>query len=300
MRGNSFSYLLKQGFKNIYVNRLMSLASIGVLTACFLLIGGAVLFSLNINSLMGYVESQNRIVAFVENNLPEEQMQQIDETIRGMDNLGEIEFFSEEQAMEEQREDLGDAAVLLDGLDEDTFPPSYRMTVQDLTQLDQTVAELESIEGVYRVNAYNDVAETLTSIKNMVSVAGIAVVLILAVVSIMIIANTIKVTVFNRRKEINIMKYVGATDGFIRVPFLVEGTILGVISALISFGLLWWGYGFVVDWISSNSSPWISMAQTCLVPFVQVAPWLVGGFLLGGILIGVLGSVIFVRRYLKV
>ena len=300
MKGSSFSYLLKQGFKNIYVNRLMSLASIGVLTACFLLIGGSVLFSLNVNSIMGYVESQNRIVAFVENNLPQEQMDSIDQTIRSMDNLGEIEFVSEEEAMEEQREELGDAAVLLDGLDEDTFPPSYRIKVNDLSKLSETVSQLEAIDGVYRVNAYNDVAETLTSIKNMVAVAGLAVVLILMAVSIMIIANTIKVTVFNRRKEINIMKYVGATDGFIRVPFLVEGTILGIISALISFGLLWWGYSFVMGWIGENSSPWISMAQTSLVPFVQVAPYLIGGFLVGGMLIGALGSIVFVRRYLKV
>ena len=159
---------------------------------------------------------------------------------------------------------------------------------------------LESISGVSAVRAPDAVAEAFSSIKRAVSVSGMFIVAILIVVSLVIIANTIKVTVFNRRKEINIMKYVGATDAFIRLPFFVEGFLLGLLSALLAFGLLWVGYNYVLDAVSLNPSAFIQSAYQNTIPFEEVALELLAWFAGGGIGIGVFGSMFFVNRYLKV
>ena len=151
-----------------------------------------------------------------------------------------------------------------------------------------------------QVNAPTNVAETVTGIKNAVYVCGSAVVLILLAVTLIIIANTIKVTVFNRRKEINIMKYVGATDTFIRMPFVVEGILLGVISAAIAYLLLWGGYTYLIGYIQESTTTSFAAFFRNLVPFTDVARELLISFVIGGVGVGVVGSMIFVRKHLKV
>lgn len=302
MKGSSFGYLLKEGAKNIYVNRLMSFASIGTLVACMLLIGSSLLLSMNVNRIVGYVEKQNEVVAFIKDDVTDEELLDIDAQLALIDNIYDTMYLDKEAVLKEQQALLGEAALLLDGLegDENPYPPTYRMRVEDLSQLSATVMKVEAIEGVLDVVAPDGVAEVVTSLKRAVSVSGVLIVGILLLVSLVIIGNTIKVTVFNRRKEINIMKYVGATDAFIRLPFFVEGFLLGTISALSAFGLLWLGYDYVMQMISLNQSTWIMQAYQNMIPFQEVAVELLCWFAGGGIGIGVLGSMFFVNKYLKV
>ena len=301
MRGSSFGYLLREGAKNIYANRLMSFASIGTLVACMLLIGGSLLFSMNINRAVGYVEQQNEVEVELDDGLSEEQIHEVDKEIALIDNVYERKFVSKDALMEELKAQSEDLAALLDGLEEDNpLYDSYRLKVKDLSRLSSTVLKLESLEGISAVRAPDMVGEIMTNVKRAVSSAGYFIVAILLVVSLVIMGNTIKVTVFNRRKEINIMKYVGATDAFIRLPFFVEGFLLGLLSALISFGLLWVGYNYILDVIAQNPSTWMTQVYSNIIPFNEIAVRMLVWFLGGGVFIGVFGSMFFVNKYLKV
>ena len=284
---NSFGYLVKEGLRNIRANRQMSVASIGVLIACMVLIGGALLLSLNINSLMGYVESFNEVVVWIDDDLGSAGIEVLKEQIDALPNIASKQYISKEDALKELSDTLGSQSFL-EGFeqyaDENPLPASFRLKVNSLENLPETVKTLEGLSGVESVESSNEVAT----------------VAILMVVSIIIIANTVRVTIFNRRREINIMKYVGATNAFIRFPFLVEGMVIGLISALIAFGLLWVGTHFLYQWVGQSASGWLQLAYQSLIPFVSIAPQMLLGFVGAGVLFGVAGSFIFVGKYLKV
>ena len=301
MKGSSFSYLIKEGARNIWVNRMMSLASIGILVSCMLLIGSAILLSINLNGMVSYVENQNEMVAFLEDSADDITVSAVEAALNSNDNVDSFAFVSREEALERYSEIVPDS--LLENLEQDkeeVFPLSFRITLKDLSLIDETTAQIESIPGIMRVNAPTNVAETVTGIKRAVYICGSGIVIILLAVTLIIIANTIKVTVFNRRKEINIMKFVGATDRFIRMPFVVEGILLGVISACIAYLLLWGGYTYLMNYVQTQASATLSAFLKNLVPFSQVAKQLLASFAVGGIAIGVFGSMIFVRKHLKV
>ena len=301
MQASSFSYLIKEGARNILVNRMMSLASIGILVSCMLLIGSAILLSINLNGMVSYVENQNEMVAFLEDSADDVTVSAVEAALNSNDNVDSFAFVSREEALERYSEIVPDS--LLENLEQDkeeVFPLSFRITLKDLSLIDETTAQIESIPGIMRVNAPTNVAETVTGIKRAVYICGSGIVIILLAVTLIIIANTIKVTVFNRRKEINIMKFVGATDRFIRMPFVVEGILLGVISACIAYLLLWGGYTYLINYVQTQASATLSAFLKNLVPFSQVAKQLLASFAVGGIAIGVFGSMIFVRKHLKV
>jgi len=301
MHGSSFGYLLKEGARNIYANRLMSLASIGVLIACLLLIGTSVLFTLNVNSLVGYVESQNEVVIFLADGAESDLIDEIDLQLQAIDNIEDVVFISKEQGLEEWIDSMDNSTGLFDGLYSDNIlPNSFRIKIKDLSIIDQTIDEINLINGVDSVSAPIEVAQTVTSLKRAVNTAGSGMVILLVIVASVIIANTIKITVFNRRKEISIMKFVGATDTFIRLPFVVEGFLLGLISAILSFGLLWGAYELLINWLSQNTAGWFTAAIGHMIVFGEIALPLFGAFAAAGIGIGTLGSMLFVRRYLKV
>lgn len=299
MRGSSFGYLLKEGSKNVWVNRLMSLASIGVLTACMLLIGAAVLMSVNMNSVVGYVEDQNEVVIVLHDDMNQDEIDTFDAELSQLGNIGEITFVSKEEAFQTEKEKLGEAGALLRE-DDNFYPNTYRIKVDDLSVLAGTVEELQALDGVDSVKAPTDIAETITSVKKLVITLGMGIVILLIGVTLIIIANTIKITVFNRRREIGIMKYVGATDLFIKFPFMVEGLILGLVSAILAYFILWGGYNYMMAWLVENPSSWIQSVNGSIMPFGEIGLKLFSGFAAGGIGLGVIGSMIFVRNYLKV
>lgn len=298
---NSFCYLVKQGFKNLWNNRLMSLASIGVLISCMLLIGAAALLAVNVSNVVDIVEDQSEAIVYLNDDIADEAVEEIRKNIISTGKVATIEFISKENALLSMMESLGDDGILFDAYAEDNnLPDSFRVTFHDVSSLGETVAQIESFEGVLSVSALTDVAEVITGVKKMAYVGGAIIIGLLITVSLMIIGNTIKITVFSRRREVNIMKYVGATNGFIRLPFIVEGVSLGVISGVISYGIIYFAYDYLVKWVSSQSATWFSQIISDLVPFTVLSDYLLIGFIGGGAFIGLFGCIAFIGKHLKV
>ena len=302
MRASSFRYLLKEGLRNMWRNRVMSLTSIGVLTTCLLIVGAAFLLTVNVNSMVKYVEGQSEMCVYMKEGLTEEDLTQAEEAIRAVPNVKEVTFISKEEGLENTKESFGDDGYLLEGYEgeDNPIPDSFVVKVNEIDQTRDTQKALQEIAGVDVVNASGEVADTLSYVQNTVVTLGTVVIIALAVISLVIISNTIRATIFTRRKEINIMKFVGATNSFIRVPFVVEGFMLGFLSALISFLIIWGAYSYLIGAFSTDVSYWLQSAFESVVPFKQVALPL-GGFFAGtGIVLGVMGSLISIRNHVKV
>lgn len=298
---NSFFYLVKQGFKNLWNNRLMSLASIGVLVSCMLLIGAAALLAVNVSSVVDELEDQSEAIVYLDDNTTDDDQTRIRKAIIATGKISTIELIRKDQALSEMMSAMGDEGLLFEAYKEDNnLPDSYRITFDDVSDLESTVAAIENIDGVLSVSAMTEVANVITGLKKMAYVGGVIIIGLLIAVSLMIVGNTIKITVFSRRREVNIMKYVGATNGFIRLPFIVEGMSLGVISGAISYGLIYFGYDYFTKWVLSQKSEWFSMLVSGIVPFAAISHYLLLGFLGGGAIIGIFGCVTFIGRHLKV
>lgn len=298
---NSFFYLVKQGFKNLWNNRLMSLASIGVLVSCMLLIGAAALLAVNVSSVVDELEDQSEAIVYLDDNTTEDDQARIRKAIIATGKIATVEFVPKGEALSQMMSAMGDEGLLFEAYKEDNnLPDSYRITFDDVSDLESTVAAIENIDGVLSVSAMTEVANVIIGLKKMAYVGGVIIIGLLIAVSLMIVGNTIKITVFSRRREVNIMKYVGATNGFIRLPFIVEGMSLGVISGAISYGLIYFGYDYFTKWVLSQKSEWFSMLVSGIVPFTAISHQLLIGFLGGGALIGIFGCITFIGRHLKV
>ena len=301
MKWSSFQYLTKQGLHNLRANRLMSLASIGVLTACLLLTGIAGLFSANVNSLVEYLGDQNETVVYLDQGLSDEELASVDQTLRSMPGLAAVTYVSQEEVLETYKGYMSEYADLFNDFEEDNpFHANYRVVLENLNQLDEMIAQLEQIDGVYSVSAPTQLSSVFLTIQRAVTYAGWALVAVLALVSVVVISNTIRLTVFARRKEINIMKYVGATNGFIRWPFFVEGTSVGLISGLLAAGLVIGAYALVVNRVGAMSGFWGPILGSCLLSVGQVWPAVLGAVLIFGVVIGSIGTATSIRKYLEV
>lgn len=301
MNIGNLKYLLKEGVRNLWTNRLMTLASIGVLTACLMMIGFAMLFSDNVNNIVGYIEEQNEMVVFLEKENTEEENLALKKQIEGMSDVSKIDYITKEKAWEIQKDKLGDAAALLEENGDNPYYAYFVVREKDLSKVDATSAAIGALDGVQQVNSSNGFANTIVQLRQMVNFFGGAVIIALVLVSLVILANTIRAAVFSRRKEINIMKYVGATNGFIRLPFMVEGIVLGAISALLAFLLVWLGYCLLVNTLTGDATvSFIANALQNLLPFREVSLKLCLLFFGAGIVTGMLGSVMSIRSHLKV
>ena len=293
-RLSSLGYLLKEGVKNIWSNRTMSFASVGVLVSCLLLTGAAVLFSMNVDVAMKSLEGNNSTTVYLQEGLPTLTSLRVGQEIKQLDNIEECEFVSKQDAVQNMLDMLGDDGTVLEGLlgDENFLPDAFRISMKDLNLYDETAAQIEAINGVDEIIDYSDIAEQLTSLDNLVTSVGFWIVLILSLVSLFIISNTIRVTMFSRRLEISIMKSVGATNWFVRVPFIVEGVIIGLLSGGVATGLLVLVYNKLVS----------SIASIPLFSPVDIGPitWRITLiFMLAGALFGALGGLITLGKYLK-
>ena len=219
----------------------------------------------------------------------------------GTGNIESYQYISKEDALKETKEEFGPDSALLDGLEEDNpLPASYRIKLQNLDYMYDTVSTFQNAPGVETVSYPQDVAETIVSLKNMVSIFGIAIIAVFVAVSLVIISNTIRLTVFARRREINIMKYVGATNGFIRLPFVVEGMFIGLLAAFIAYFAVWGGYQGIMNMIMGTTSQFLQSMADSLIPFGEIWYWVLAGFALTGMGTGALGSVLSIRKHLKV
>ena len=302
MNWSSFKYLAHQGLHSMVKNRLMSVASIGVLTVCLLITGVAGLFTLNVGSLMDYLGSQNETVVYLKEDLTEEGLAAVDSALRSISGLREVTYVSKEEALERMKESMGDSAYLFDVFEgsENPFLANYRVVLDDVSDLPEIQPQLEAIEGVESVGAPMQLSQMFTSVHKGVSLVCVILVAVLGFVSVVVISNTIRLTVFARRKEINIMKYVGATNGFIRLPFFVEGITVGLIAGLISTALVLGGYQLLLIYAVKLPGFWGTLLGGTLLPLDKVWYLVLGGFLAFGMLIGSIGTASSIRKYLKV
>jgi len=302
MRLHNIGYLIKEGFKNVARNRLMSFACIGVLVACMLLIGGATMISLNVNAMVDFVEDQYEFVVILEDWMSPSDIEAMNLMLAGMDNIAEFEFISRHESLEEMIYNAGEDGWLYEEMrgDENPLADIYEVSVVDIAYLSNTVARIQAIDWVERVNYAGEISDIMVAVRTAVTFSGMVIVGILIAVSLVIITNNIKLTVFARRKEISIMKYVGATDAFIRMPFLVEGIIIGLSSAIIAFLILGFGYTYMIGWISEQFGGVALPLFERAVDFWLIAPYVFGAFAGLGVFVGMVGSGSYVRRYLKV
>lgn len=299
MRLHNIWYLFKQGVKNIFQNALMSFSCIGVLVACMLLIGSSVMFTMTVNNLVGDVEKNNEIVVYLNEGVSEHAANQ---DLMKVNNISEVRYISKEEGLDKLSDNMSGGKDLMKGLEgeDNPLPNSFQIRIENADLMEDTIKEIEKVNGVLEVKASLEVANILSGLKRTVYYSGIGIVVILILVSLAIITNTIKITIFSRRREINIMKYVGATDTFIRLPFLVEGVLIGLISAFLSFLLLGIGYPYILNWASTTYGANLSFIFNNAARFEDVALLLLGGFSAIGVFIGVLSSTLFVRKHLRV
>ena len=295
MKNRNIRYLTHEGIKNIGINRLMSVASIAVLMSCLVIIGFAFMLFMNVDSLLEYVESQNVVMAFCETDASDAIIENTKKALEELDNIALCEFVSKEEAFNMVAESFGENAELLKNIDNSFLPDGFRITVADMKMFDETVARISSIDSIISIQQNSNLASTLEEIRQAISFISIGVIIVLFIVSMFIIANTVRITMFSRKLEISIMKAVGATNWFIRWPFLVEGVVIGLISSVISFFVLALLYNLLAGPFASI----FGILGNTVVNFWEHAALLFVGFLLVSVLTGGLGSLISMRKYLK-
>lgn len=297
---NNLKYLVREGLRNTWANRLMSLASVGVLVCCLVLMGSAVLVSVNISNAMIWLENQNVVMVFLNDTVSGSDasltVEDAKQKILSVGNIDEnnVEFVSKEDGFDTLMDRFDEKLKIIDSLGDTStiLPDAFRVGFEDPTRYETTVEQLKNLDIVYTVRDNREYAEKLMGIKNTVTVVGVWIVGLLLVVSLFIITNTIKLTMYVRKLEISIMKSVGATDWFIRMPFLVEGITIGFTAGVISFILVAYIYSAATSAISSIMSSGV-------LPFMSMIGWLLLAFLGSGVLSGAIGSLVSIRKYLK-
>ena len=294
MKLNSIGYLIKSGFKGIFSHGLMSFATVAIITACLIIMGSFGLLVVNINEMIAGLENENEVVAFVDESLTEYEARAIQPLIEAVPNVSGAEFETREQAMEEFQEDYDED--LFDELDPSVFRHRFIIHLTDISLMSQTKTDLEQVDGIAKVRAHLDYAEAFITVRNVVSIVSLALIIILIVVSFFIMSNTIKLATFTRREEIAIMRMVGASNGFIRCPFIIEGLVLGLVGGLLAFVIEWALYSLLISKVIGG----VASGLISLLPVSAVMWPLLICFLAVGVLVGVVGGSSAIRNYLKV
>ncbi|MDO5002061.1 MAG: permease-like cell division protein FtsX [Eubacteriales bacterium] len=294
MRLNRIGYLFREGFRSIGTHAFMSFASVTIIMACLIIMGSVSLLSLNIDALIKDLEDQNEIVVFVDEKLSEDEAKNVCEAIRKIDNVSSVDFVTREDAMESFMNKYDSS--FREGIDETVFRHRCVVHLTDIALMAQSKADLEATPGVAKVNAHLEYAKSFVTIRNIVSIISLVLIAILVFVSFFIMSNTIKLATFSRREEIAIMKMVGANNGFIRMPFIIEGLVLGILGGGLAF-LAQWG---IYELITGKLVTSLTGSLLNVIPFNNVAQYVFIAFMGVGVLVGTFGGVNAIRNYLKV
>lgn len=292
----SFGYYWKEGFRNIFKHGFMSIAAVLIMIACLLLTGTVTLIAYNIDLSIEELQQSNEIVVFIDENLTTREARALGSEFNKIDNIATVEFEDRDVALEKYREELGEDAVILDNYNSANNPlrNSFIFTLKDPTLAEETIEQIAAVEGTDYIRADEDVISKLIQVQRVFNIIALAMVVGLAVISIFIIANTVKLAMFARREEISIQKMVGATNWFIRWPFVIEGMVLGLLAGGLAF-LAQWGLYSELSNIASGVIPYFH-----IVSFDGLR-WLVLGVYLGaGVLFGIGGSVTSIRKFMNV
>lgn len=299
MRYNVLTYLIGEGISNIFKNKKQAATSFG--TMCVIMIFFGICFMLvgNFNNFIKQVESEQGIQAYITNDATDDEIKTLGEEIKALDGVNTIEFVSKEEALQHMKDRLGEKSYLLDGYDQNNvFPSSYVITLTDLKKSSDVQAKIKEMENVKKITSSDETIETLVRIAKGVKIGSYVIIIALVAISVFIISNTIKLTVYARRREISIMKYVGATNSFIRWPFIVEGIIIGLISGAVSLALVAGLYMVISQNVGFVG--FLSNLGLRLLDFSDMFNLILIIYLVLGVGIGVLGSSLSMRKYLKV
>ena len=287
MKYNIFGYLIGEGFSNVFKNKKSTGASLMIMCATMIIFGIFLILGQNINHFVAEIEAVQGMQVFIENEASDQEVKEIGEKIRAIDGVNQAEYKSKEDALNQMKEKFGDKQDLLAGYDKNNiFPASYVVTLTDLSKSGQVKAEIEKLDNIKKITDSDETVATLIKLANGVKIVTGVILALLIIISIFIIANTIKLTVHARRKEISIMKYVGATNGFIRWPFIVEGMIIGIIASIISIAVVATGYSFVAEQLVN--SDFMQKINMSLVTFSDMFSSIIVVYMLLGIGIGAL------------
>ena len=300
MKYNIFGYLIGEGFRNFFKNKKSTAASIIIMCATMFIFGIFFLIGENVNYIIEQVQSDQAMQVFINPEATQEQEAELERQIRAIQEVNTVDYVSQEQALNEMKSWLGEDAEILDPYsgEDNPFKASYVITLTDLTKIDEVRDKISGFENVAKIEVGSDTVNRLVDIANGIRTATGVILVLLIFISIFIIANTIKLTVHARRKEISIMKYVGATNGFIRWPFMVEGIIIGVVSAIITVVILGFTYNFVAEKITTGQT--METIGLGLLSFSDMISLLFTVYVIMGIGIGAIGSAISMKKYLDV
>jgi len=296
MKLNRIGYYIKEGVDSVFTHGFMSFASVCTIVACLLIMGSFSLLALNVGSIINSLEDDNQILAYVDENLSEADARALETEIEAVDNVVSADFISRDTAMENFVKQY-EKSELLEGLDSSVLRHRYLIRLNDISLMERTQNDVAAVNGIAKVNAHLEISRGFIAIRNIVLAVSAIFIAVLLIISLFIISNTIKLTTVERREEIAIMKMVGASNSFIRGPFMVEGLILGMTGACIAFLAQWGLYMLIYDNIISHTTLSFLMV---VIPFGQVAVPMFVAFAAVGFVVGMFGSVLAIKNYLKV
>ena len=296
MKKHDFRYFFHEGISNMFSHGFMSFAAVGITIACLLIMGTFSLVAVNANANLQSLQQQSEILAFVDENYSQEEAKALQGRLEKIENVRSVTFISKEKAMETYAEEYLEDESLAEDLKPEIFRDRFSIRMTDLEQMKGTVQAIEQVEGIAKVRADEDLSKGFLTISRIATVVCIALIAVLLVVSLFIMSNTIKLTTFDRKDEIAIMKMVGATDGFIRWPFVYEGLLLGCFSSIVAFFLQWVLYAGISTGISASDT----LQLLDILPFTDLWAPVLGSFIIVGLLVGIAGSLMAIRKFLRV
>ncbi|MBR5090508.1 MAG: permease-like cell division protein FtsX [Ruminiclostridium sp.] len=300
MRMSNFNYLVKRGVGSVFRNGMMSLASFFVLLVSLLLIGLSVLVAMDIGVIMSNIEEKNEIDVYVYGDVPQSTLNHITDALNANPNRLNVVFYSKEQAWEDKQNEMPEMKELFEYLPENPMPHTFRVTVKDISLISETADEFRTIEGVEKVTAPYDFASALVNIRSTLTVIAGAILVVMVATSIIIIYNAIRSSVFSRSKEINIMKVVGATNSFVKIPFFIEGMFIGVAAGAASWAITKVTYEALVQLFREDITIWRIFGLAEMVQFDTVTWYLLAANCILGALLGAIGTIISTGKYVRV
>ena len=296
MKINNLGYLLKEGIRDIFRHGFMSFAAVCVTVACLLIVGSFTCVVYNINIMVEDLNKTNEILVLIDDQLSDAEAKSVGTKLNSIENVHQIRFVSREEALANFRADHQEDEAF-DGVQASDLRHRVVVVLEDNTLMKETDEEIKTLPGVAKTNAAYELAEGFSTIQSVMHIVSIAVIAVLLVVSLLIISNTVKLAMSDRKDEIAIMKMVGATNGFIRLPFVVEGFTLGVLGAAMAFGLQWLMYDALLDRIAMEDT--LQLFGN-LVPFKELLLPMIATFAAAGVFVGVVGSWTSIRKFMDV
>ena len=295
MRINNFFYLIKEGVKGIFKHGFMSFAAVCVTVACLLIVGSFSILMYNVNIMVEDLNQTNEVLAYVDSSFTEAEAKSIGTKINMIDNVLQADFISREEALRKFVEDHQEDEAF-SGVEAEDLRHRFRVILEDNAYIEETAGQIEDLPGVVKVRAEYELAEGFSTLQQVLQLVSTAVIAVLLVVSLLIISNTVKLAMYDRKDEISIMKMVGATNGFIRLPFVVEGFTLGMVGAALAFAMEWGLYDALVEEIATVDS----LKLFNFVPFEHVLIPMIGTFAFAGLFVGIVGSCTSIRKFMNV